>query len=107
MRRWQGFMVLLLAFVAFVAVGCGMPRGVKDSLYTAQIISAKTAAEAGGAEVWPYRPSDPNETDQVRADRLAKAVVIMTDTLQQVDKNLEQVVGWARGTKEGLPDDGS
>ena len=105
--RVIGVVAILAAVFVILAVfsGCQrMPRGVQDALYTAQITMERTAKDANDAAVYPYRPNDPNETDAVRADRMALVANIVVRTMVQANKNLKQVVLWSRGDTEDLKD---
>lgn len=87
--------------------GCGMPEGVKRSLYTAELSLKATGRDATVKVVYPFAPQTNPETDADKIVRLGRAVECLTATIVQADKNLVQVIGWVEKSKEGLPNDSS
>ena len=86
--------------------GCQrLPDGVMASLATAEQTLAVTCAEMD-ANRPPWSAADPNESPAGKAARLEANQRLLKRTMAQAVRNLDEVLLWAIGSTEGLPNDG-
>ena len=94
--------LMLMLVVVFAVAGCGIPEGVKASLYTAKTglnltVEEATSEAPTAGTVW-HIPAD--ATMEQKLTIRERQVVLLVNTMAQANRNLEAVVDWFRTGKE-------
>ena len=92
-------LLALLLVLSIGVVGCGIPAGVKGSLYTAEASLRHTVADADAANSDLWKIPD-NATAAEALVIREKQVAALLSVMGQAAKNLEAVIDYFRTGKE-------